>query len=65
MNKDNEAEKNKIIHKGCDLFKTEDIKRQKRNESRYDELLKQNKLLFTVDLIKEKVSHAYKITNEI
>jgi transposase len=63
--KDNEAEKNKIIHKGCDLFKTEDIKRQKGNESRYDELLKQNKLLFTIDLIKEKVSHAYKITNEI
>lgn len=31
---------------------------------RYEDLLKQNKLLFTLDLIKEKLSEAYKMTDE-
>ena len=32
-------------------------------EERYDSLLQQNKLLFTVDLIKEKLSDAYRDTD--
>ncbi len=32
---------------------------------RYEELINQNKLLFTTDIIKEKLSKAYKMTDEI
>ena len=53
--KDAEAAEGKILHKGSDLFKTEDIIRKGGHEARYDELLLENKLLFTVDLIKEKL----------
>ncbi|WP_405367105.1 transposase, partial [Ruminobacter sp.] len=63
--KDKDADEDRIIHKGSSLFKTEDIKRQRGYEAKYDELLKQNELLFTLDLVKEKVSQAYKMTDEI
>ena len=33
-------------------------------EAKYDELLKENKLLFTLDLIKEKLSAAYSLMDE-
>lgn len=32
--------------------------------ARYEDIIKQNKLLFTLDLIKEKLSEAYKMTDE-
>ena len=62
--KDKDAESERIIHKGSPLFKTEDIKRKSGYEAKYDELLKENKLLFTLDLIKEKLSAAYAMTDE-
>jgi transposase len=62
--KDEEAAEGKILHKGSDLFKTEDIVRKGGHEARYDELLMENKLLFTVDLIKEKLADAYRMTDE-
>lgn len=33
--------------------------------SKYEELIKENKLLFTADVIKEKLTYAYSITDEI
>ena len=57
--KDKEAREGKVIRKGSSLFGTEDIKRKEGYEAKYDELLRENKLLFTVDLIKEKLSEAY------
>ena len=62
--KDEEAAEEKILHKGSDLFKTEDVVRKGGHEARYDELLLQNKLHFTVDLIKEKLADAYRMTDE-
>ena len=62
--KDKDADEDRIIHKGSSLFKTEDIKRQRGYEAKYNELLKQNELLFTLDLVKEKVLQAYKMTDE-
>ena len=62
--KDEEAAEGKILHKGSDLFKTEDVVRKGGQEARYDELLLENKLLFTVDLIKEKLTDAYRMTDE-
>lgn len=62
--KDGEAANERVIHKGSHLFKTEDVKRKSGYEEKYDALLKQNKLLFTLDLIKEKLSSAYGLTDE-
>jgi len=62
--KDEDAASERIIHKGSPLFKTEDIKRRSGYEAKYDALLQENKLLFTLDLIKEKLSAAYALTDE-
>ena len=62
--KDEDAASERVIHKGSPLFKTEDIKRKSGYEAKYDELLKENKLLFTLDLIKEKLSTAYSLMDE-
>ena len=63
--KDEDAASERIIHKGSPLFKTEDIKRKTGYEEKYDALLKENKLLFTLDLIKGKLSTAYAMTDEV
>lgn len=62
--KDQEAKDGKVISKGSAILGTEDYVRNAGYESRYDELLKQNKLLFTCDLIKEKLDRAYRMTDE-
>ena len=59
-----DAASERIIHKGSHLFKTEDIKRKAGYEAKYDALLQENKTLFTLDLIKEKLSAAYALTDE-
>ena len=63
--KDAEAREGKVVHKGSDLFGTEDIKRTEGYEAKYDELISQNKLLFTADLIKEKLHYAYSLMDEV
>ena len=62
--KDEDALSERVIHKGSPLFKTEDIKRKAGYEAKYDALLQENKTLFTLDLIKEKLSAAYALTDE-
>lgn len=62
--KDIEALEEKVISKGSDLFDTPDVVRKAGYETRYDEILKQNRLLFTADLIKEKLDKAYQLTDE-
>ena len=62
--KDADAGSERVIHKGSPLFKTEDIKRKNGYEAKYDALLNENRLLFTLDLIKEKLSAAYALTDE-
>ena len=63
--KDEDAASERVIHKGSPLFKTEDVKRKSGYEEKYNALLKENKLLFTLDLIKEKLSAAYAMTDEV
>ena len=62
--KDEDAASERVIHKGSPLFKTEDIKRKTGYEAKYDALIQENRLLFTLDLVKEKLSAAYALTNE-
>ena len=63
--KDKEAIAGKIISKGSELFDTTDYVRSEGYEARYDELIRQNHLLFTADLIKTKIENAYKPENYI
>lgn len=62
--KDEDARNGRIYHKGSPLFGTDDLKRKEGYESRYDELLSENKLLFLLDLIKEKLTAAYRCDDE-
>lgn len=62
--KDEEAQKGTVISRGSKLFHKEEVTRQAGYEAKYDELLKQNHLLFTLDIIKEKLSEAYKCNDE-
>ena len=63
--KDKEALEGKVISKGSELFGTEDYVRSEGYEARYDDLLRQNRLLFTADLIKEKLGRAYQMDDPV
>ena len=62
--KDLDAEAGRVIHHGSPLFGTADVVRKSGYEEKYDALLRENTLLFTLDLIKEKLDDAYKDTDE-
>lgn len=62
--KDEEAQRGKILSKGSSLFSKEPVMRKSGHLARYEGLIRQNKLLFTLDLIKEKLCEAYKMTDE-
>jgi transposase len=62
--KDDQAERGKVISKSSTLFCKEEIVRKSGYLDRYHALLSQNKLLFTLDLIKEKLTEAYRMTDE-
>ena len=62
--KDDDAAQGRVIRKGSSLFKTEDFIRKSGYEDRYNSLLEENRLFFTLDLIKEKLSLAYSRTDE-
>ena len=57
--RDWEARDGKVISKGSEMFCKEEYRRKEGYEARYDDLLKENKLLFTCDLIKETLTLAY------
>lgn len=61
---DKEAADGKLIRKGSDLFGTEDVKQKGGLEERYNQLLQENALLCTVDIIKEKLYAAYHLTDK-
>ncbi|WP_078055020.1 ISL3 family transposase [Erysipelothrix larvae] len=64
IRKDNEARNGKIIKEGSSLFNIPNITRKEGHEVRYDELLKENALIFTLDVVKEKLRYAYTLNDE-
>lgn len=64
QNKDEEVRKDKVISKGSALFNKDQITRKGNYEERYNNLIKENELLFTADLIKNKLSYAYSLDDE-
>lgn len=62
--KDREAAQGKLLSKGGTLFPKKNITRRPGSEEKYDQLIRENKLLFTLDLIKEMLSEAYQASSE-
>ena len=61
---DKEAEAGKIIMHEGNLFPRMEVRAAGGKEARYDELLKENRLLFAIDIVKEALDEAYKSTDE-
>ena len=62
--KDEEAADGKVIAGGGTLFPQPEVVRKIGYVERYETLLRENKLFFTIDLIKEKLTAAYALTDE-
>ncbi|MCT0002717.1 ISL3 family transposase, partial [Lactobacillus delbrueckii subsp. lactis] len=53
VQKDEDARKDKLVSTAGEIFNTPEIKAHGGNEVWYDELLEENKLFFTIDLVKD------------
>jgi len=62
--KDKEASENRVLSKKSELFNKEEIVRKGEYENRYWNLINENILFLTIEIIKEKLSLAYKTTDE-
>ncbi|MFH5835224.1 ISL3 family transposase [Proteiniclasticum sp. C24MP] len=62
--KDREAADGKVLSKSGLLFQKPEVIRKPGSEEKYDQLIRENKLLFTLDIIKEMLSEAYKAPRE-
>lgn len=65
IQKDNDASAGKLVSKAGQLFNKPEFKAKGGNEDRYENLLEENKLFFTIDFVKEQLDEAYKSTNEV
>ena len=63
--KDEEAAEGKVIAGGGTLFPLPEVVRKAGYVERYETLLRENKLFFTLDLIKEKLTAAYALSDEV
>ena len=53
VQKDEDARQGKLVSTASEIFNTPEIKAHVGNEVWYDELLEENKLFFTIDLVKD------------
>ena len=60
---DQEAVEGKTVRSGSDLFQIPEVHRQGGKEAWYDEILGQNKLLFTADYVKKLLNAACQQTD--
>ena len=57
--KDEQAADGRVLRKKGIIFTIEEVTCKGGKEDRYNALIKENELLFTADLVKEKIRHAY------
>lgn len=62
--KDKEARDGKTISKGSKFFHKSEVFRKGGKEEKYNKIMEENELLFTAELIKEKITSAYTLDNE-
>ena len=65
LQKDRDARRKKVLSEAGILFKKPEIVRKGGNRKHYKEILAQNELLFTADLVKEKLRYAYEADTEL
>jgi transposase len=63
--KDKEGAEGKVLEKSGEIFKRQEVIRKTGYVDLYENLIQDNKLLFTIDLIKEKLAEAYRMTDEV
>lgn len=63
--KDAAAEAGEVIAKKSELFHLPEVRRHGGYEAKYDSLLTDNKLLFTLDLVKEQLTAAFAVRSEM
>lgn len=63
--KDMEAAEGKVIKKSGKLFRRPEVTLKEGYLDRYEQLIAQNRLLFTADIVKDKLSLAYTLEDEI
>ena len=63
--KDEDAKNHKILSAAGVLFNKPEVMQKGGNLEYYQELISQNELLFTADLVKEKLKHAYQADTEL
>ena len=59
-----DSENGRIIQKGGGLFNAPEIRRHDGYVEKYNRIMKENRLLFTAELILEKLTEAYKLDDE-
>ena len=62
--KDKEGEQGKILKNGSVLFNREPLVAKSGHLKRYEKLLKENKLFFTLDVVKEQLDEAFRTRDE-
>lgn len=65
QHRDDQAANGHLVRKGSTLFGTENITRKGGKEEKYNQLISENALFFSLDLIKETLSAAYATTDEV
>lgn len=65
VQKDEDARQGKLVSTAGEIFNTPEIKAHGGNEVWYDELLEENKLFFTIDLVKDLLDQAYNSHDEV
>ena len=61
--RDAEAAAGGLFRKGSTLFNTDSVPQKGGREEKYDRLIAENTLLFTVDLVKDMLDEAYRCTD--
>lgn len=65
LQKDRDARHGKVLSKASILFNKPEVTQLGGNRKYYKEILQENELLFTADLIKEKLRYAYEADTEL
>ncbi len=65
LQKDRDARHRKVLSDAGVLFDKQEKVQQGGNRKRYKEIISQNELLFTADLVKEKLRYAYEADTEL
>lgn len=65
VQKDGDARQGKLVSVPGEIFNKPEIRAHGDNESWYDDLLEENRLFFTIDIVKDLLDQAYSSNDEV